>query len=118
MAVREWLPATARSAAIDHKLKAGEPLFRLGDKTWAYVRSLQAAFAWRGLIARDAKLCCMLPGPAKRSLRLRYFLPQYHCDAIANTDAIVRIYPKREVLAAFEKTRKLLGLSLKRLLSK
>ena len=33
MAVKDWLPPGARSAAIDHKLKAGEPLFRLGDKT-------------------------------------------------------------------------------------
>jgi len=31
--VREWLPAAARSGAIDHSLKAGEPLFWLGDKT-------------------------------------------------------------------------------------
>ena len=33
MAVKEWLPATARLAAIDHKLKVGESLFRLGEKT-------------------------------------------------------------------------------------
>jgi len=33
MTVREWVPAGARSAAIDQKLKAGEPLFRLVDKT-------------------------------------------------------------------------------------
>lgn len=31
--VEDWLPATARVAAIDHNLKAGEPLFRIGDKT-------------------------------------------------------------------------------------
>ena len=34
MAVKDWLPAGARSAAIDHKLKAGEPLFRLGNRTY------------------------------------------------------------------------------------
>ena len=33
MAVKDWLPAEAPSAVIDHKLKAGESLFRLGDKT-------------------------------------------------------------------------------------
>ena len=34
------------------------------------------------------------------------FSPQYHCDAIANTDATVRVYPKREVLAVFEENPK------------
>jgi CRP-like cAMP-binding protein len=66
---------------------------------------LPAVFVWRGSTALDMKLCCTLPARAKRSLRLQYS-PQYHCDAIANTDAIVRIYPKREVLAAFGKNPK------------
>jgi len=29
------------------------------------------------------------------------FSPHYHCDAIASTDAVVRVYRKTEVLAAF-----------------
>jgi len=33
MPVEDWLPAVARVAAIDRKLKAGMALFRLGDKT-------------------------------------------------------------------------------------
>ena len=73
MAVKDWLPAEAPSAVIDHKLKAGESLFRLETKPWAYVKSSQAVFAWLGLIALDAKLSYMWLGRAKRSLRLRYF---------------------------------------------
>ncbi len=33
MTAKDWLPATVRAAAIDRKLKSGEALFRLGDKT-------------------------------------------------------------------------------------
>ena len=40
--------------------------------------------------------------PAEASL----FSPSYHCDAIASSDALVRIYPKVAVLAAFEQDRK------------
>ena len=29
------------------------------------------------------------------------FSPRYHCDAVASTDASVRVYPKAAVLAAF-----------------
>jgi CRP/FNR family transcriptional regulator, dissimilatory nitrate respiration regulator len=35
------------------------------------------------------------------------FSNAYHCDAIASTDAVVRIYPKPAVLAAFERNPKL-----------
>jgi CRP/FNR family transcriptional regulator, dissimilatory nitrate respiration regulator len=36
------------------------------------------------------------------------FSGQYHCDAVANTDATVRVYPKRQVISAFEKDPKAL----------
>ena len=106
MAAREWLPATARLAAIDHKLKAGEPLFRLGDKTLG----LCEVVAGRVRLARVDRSGCEIvlhvAGPGETLAEASLYSPQYHCDAIANTDAIVRIYPKREVLAAFEENPK------------
>ena len=41
-------------------------------------------------------------GPGETLAEASLFSPQYHCDAIASTDATVRIYPKRDVLAAFD----------------
>ena len=32
MPVKDWLPANVRAPAVDHKLKSGETLFRLGNK--------------------------------------------------------------------------------------
>jgi CRP-like cAMP-binding protein len=34
------------------------------------------------------------------------FSPSYHCDAIATTDAVVRLYPKAAVLAEFDRNPK------------
>ena len=118
MAAREWLPATARSAAIDHKLKAGEPLFRMGDKTLGLCEVVAGRVRLARVDRSGHEIVLHVAGPGETLAEASLFSPQYHCDAIANTDAIVRIYPKREILAAFKKTRKLLGLSLKRLLSK
>jgi CRP-like cAMP-binding protein len=105
MAAREWLPATARLAAIDHKLKAGEPLFRLGDKTLGLcevvgrVRLVRVDRSGREIVLHVA-------GPGETLAEASLFSPQYHCDAIVNTDAIVRIYPKRDIPAAFEENPK------------
>jgi len=44
-------------------------------------------------------------GPGETLAEASLFSAQYHCDAIAITNATVRIYPKREVLAAFEKDK-------------
>jgi CRP/FNR family transcriptional regulator, dissimilatory nitrate respiration regulator len=45
-------------------------------------------------------------GPGETLAEASLFSPSYHCDAIATTDAIVRIYPKAAVLAAFGKEPK------------
>ena len=33
MRQEDWIPGEARAAAVERKLRAGEALFRLGDKT-------------------------------------------------------------------------------------
>jgi CRP-like cAMP-binding protein len=47
-----------------------------------------------------------IAGPGYTIAEASLFSPAYHCDAIANTNAVVRVYPKAAVLAAFEKDRK------------
>ena len=106
MAAREWLPATVRLAAIDHKLKAGEPLFRAGDRTLG----LWEVTAGRVRLARvdraGHEIVLHVAGPGETLAEASLYSPQYHCDAIANTDAIVRLYPKRDMLTAFEENPK------------
>ena len=103
---KDWLPAAVRAAAIDRKLKAGEALFRLGDKT----AGLCEVIAGRVRLARvdraGHEIVLHVAGPGETLAEASLFSPSYHCDAIASTDALVRIYPKVAVLAAFEQDRK------------
>ena len=106
MAVREWLPAGPRSAAIDHKLKAGEALFRLGDKTVGLFEVITGRVRLARVDSSGREIVLHVAGPGETLAEASLFSPHYHCDAIANTNAIVRLYPKREVLAAFEESPK------------
>ena len=101
MPVKDWLPTTVRAAAIDRKLKSGETLFRLGDKT----AGLYEVIAGRVRLARvdrsGHEIVLHVAGPGETLAEASLFSPDYHCDAIASSDALVRLYPKQAVLAAF-----------------
>jgi CRP/FNR family transcriptional regulator, dissimilatory nitrate respiration regulator len=106
MAVRDWLPAAVRSGALDHKLSAGEPLFRLGDKTLGLCEVITGRVRLARVDRSGREIVLHVAGPGETLAEASLFSPQYHCDAIANTNATVRIYPKREVLTAFDKSPK------------
>jgi CRP-like cAMP-binding protein len=106
MAARQWLPAGVRSAAIDHKMKAGDTLFRLGDNTLGLCEVIAGRVRLARVDHAGREIVLHVAGPGETLAEASLFSPQYHCDAIANTDAIVRVYPKREVLAAFEMNSK------------
>jgi CRP-like cAMP-binding protein len=106
MPVKDWLPAGVRSAAVDRKLKSGEPLFHLGDKT----AGLYEVLAGRVRLARvdrsGREIILYVAGAGETIAEASLFSPAYHCDAIAGSDAVVRVYPKAAVLAAFAKDPK------------
>jgi CRP/FNR family transcriptional regulator, dissimilatory nitrate respiration regulator len=106
MPVKDWLPDAVRAAAVDRKLKAGEALFRLGDKT----AGLCEVVSGRVRLARVDRLghetILHVAGPGETLAEASLFSVTYHCDAVASTSATVRIYPKRAVLAAFDKDPK------------
>ena len=102
MAVTDWLPAAARSAALDRKLSAGEPLFRLGDRTFGLCEVITGRVRLARVDRSGREIVLHIAGPGETLAEASLFSPQYHCDAIASTDATVRIYPKRDVLAAFD----------------
>ena len=105
MPVEDWLPAAVRRAGVDRTLKSGEALFRLGDKT----AGLCEVVAGRVRLARvdraGREIVLHVAGPGETIAEASLFASRYHCDAIASTDAIVRIYPKTAVLAAFAQDR-------------
>ena len=105
MPVEDWLPAAVRRAGVDRTLKSGEALFRLGDKT----AGLCEVVAGRVRLARvdraGREIVLHVAGPGATIAEASLFASRYHCDAIASTDAVVRIYPKTAVLAAFAQDR-------------
>lgn len=101
MAVQDWLPAAVRAAAADRKLKAGEALFRLGDKSVGLCEVISGRVRLARVDRAGQEIVLHVAGAGETIAEASLFSPHYHCDAIANTGAVVRVYPKRAVLAAF-----------------
>jgi CRP-like cAMP-binding protein len=106
MPVKNWLPAPVRAAAIDRKLKSGEALFRLGDKTAGLCEIVAGRVRLARVDRSGHEIVLHVAGPGETIAEASLFSPTYHCDAIASTNATVRVYPKREVLAAFDRDPK------------
>jgi CRP/FNR family transcriptional regulator, dissimilatory nitrate respiration regulator len=106
MPVKDWLPVAVRAMAMDRKLKAGEPLFRLGDKTTGLCEVLAGRVRLARVDRSGHEIVLYIAGPGETLAEASLFSSQYHCDAIASTNATVRVYPKRDVLAAFDRDPK------------
>lgn len=106
MPVKNWLPAPVRAAAIDRKLKSGEALFRLGDKTTGLCEIVAGRVRLARVDRSGHEIVLHVASPGETIAEASLFSPTYHCDAIASTNATVRVYPKREVLAAFDRDPK------------
>jgi CRP-like cAMP-binding protein len=106
MPVKDWLPAAVRAAAIDRKLKPGETLFRLGDKTAGLFEVIVGRVRLARVDRAGHEIVLHVAGPGETLAEASLFSADYHCDAIASTDAVVRIYPKAAVLAGFTKEPK------------
>src|ERR1700757_4811805 len=104
--VDNWLPATVRAVAVDRELTTGEALFRCGGKTEGLLKVIAGRVRLTRVDRSGREVVLHVAGPGETLAEASLFSEQYHCDAIANTNAIVRVYPKREVLAAFEENPK------------
>lgn len=106
MSANDWIPAAVRGVATERTLRAGEVLFRIGGKTIG----LYEVIAGRVRLARvdrsGHEIVLHVAGPGETLAEASLFSAQYHCDAIASTKAIVRLYPKQQLLEAFGKDPK------------
>jgi CRP-like cAMP-binding protein len=106
MSVDNWLPLTVRALANERGLKAGEALFRRGAKTEGLFEVVAGRVRLMRVDRSGREVVLHVAGPGETLAEASLFSAQYHCDAIASTNAIVRVYPKREVLNAFEENPK------------
>ena len=98
-----WLPRTVRIVGVEHALKAGEVLFRAEQRTVGLYEVVTGKLRLVRVdrAGREALLHVAVAGETFAEASL--FASAYHCDAIATTNAVVRLYPKAIVLAEFER---------------
>jgi CRP-like cAMP-binding protein len=106
MPQQDWLPPAVRAAASERRLKAGAALFRLGDKTFGLCEVVTGRVRLARVDRAGHEIVLHAAGPGDVMAEASLFSPHYHCDAIASTDAVVRIYPKAAVLSAFAREPK------------
>ena len=106
MSAIDWLPAAVRAAAIERTLKAGQTLFRRGNRTSGLYEIVEGKVRLVRVnrAGREAVLHVATAGDTMAEASL--FSASYHCDAIATTDAVVRLYPKATILAEFDRNPK------------
>lgn len=109
MSERDWLPAAVRAAGFERALEAGQSLFHQGSRTAGLyeVVSGKVRLARIDRSGREAVLFSATAGDTIAEASL--FSPTYHCDAIATTRAVVRLYPKAALLAEFQRSPKVAG---------
>jgi CRP-like cAMP-binding protein len=108
MPANDWLPPSVRAAASERKLKAGAALFRLGDKTFGLCEVVAGRVRLARVDRAGHEVVLHVAGPGDIIAEASLFSPHYHCDAVASSDAVVRIYPKPAMLAAFARDPKAL----------
>lgn len=102
----DWLSANVRAAGIERSLERGQVLFRSGQRTVGLyeivsgrIRLVRFDRSGRESILHRAEAGDTI---AEASL----FSSTYKCDAIAATEARVRLYPKAVILAEFDRKPK------------
>jgi CRP-like cAMP-binding protein len=100
MSALAGLPTRLREKSRVTELSPGERLFRQGDKAyaifeieWGRLRLVRHTIDSRRIVLHTARAGELFAEAA-------LFSSIYHCDAVADTDARVLVYPKRNLLAA------------------
>ncbi len=101
MPTTDWLPVAVRVQARERRLKAGESLFRLGDRSIGLVEVVAGRVRLARVDRSGREIVLYVAAPGDTIAEASLFSPRYHCDAIASTEATVRIYPKPALLSAF-----------------
>jgi len=106
MATANWLPAAVRAVGVERRLKAGQTLFRLGNRTAGLYEIVRGKVRLARVDASGREAILYVAAAGDTIAEASLFSPTYHCDAIATGDALVRLYPKAALLAAFARDPK------------
>jgi CRP-like cAMP-binding protein len=107
MSTADWLSPRVRAAAVERRLRAGQTLFRAGSRSNGFFEVV-AGTVRLIRVDRNGREAVLQTASAPDTLaEASLFSPAYHCDAIAATDAIVRLFPKQVMLADLQRDPKL-----------
>ena len=95
------IPAALKDFGRERKLVAGEHLFKMGNTPVGIyeVVSGRVRLSRTGTAGEDITLYVAGPGDILAEASL--FSKLYHCDAVALSDATVRLYPKAKLIDEF-----------------
>ena len=106
MAIESWIPPSVRKASIERTLQAGQTLFRMGSRTRGLYELVNGNVRLVRVDSTGREAVLFVASPGDTLAEASLFSARYHCDAIASTSAIVRLYPKLAILAEFERDPK------------
>jgi CRP-like cAMP-binding protein len=79
MSGKDWLPAALLAAAVDRKLKAGEALFRLGDKTGGLCEIVSGRVRLARVDRSGHEIVLHVATPGETLAEASLFSANYHC---------------------------------------
>jgi len=106
MTATDWISAPVRAAAVEHHLKAGQALFHAGSKSNGFYEVVSGTVRLVRFDRSGREAVLQVAGAGDCLAEASLFSPTYHCDAIAATEVVVRLYPKVVLLAQLERDPK------------
>ena len=107
MSPTDWLSSSVRSAAAEQKLKPGQTLFHAGNKSTGFYEVVSGTVRLVRVDRSGKEAVLQVASAGETVAEASLFSSTYHCDAIATTDAVVRLYPKTTVLAELQSDPKM-----------
>jgi CRP/FNR family transcriptional regulator, dissimilatory nitrate respiration regulator len=104
MSTHEWIPAAVRKAGVEHRVSARQALFHRGDRVTSLYEVVEGRFRLVRLSQDGSEIILYTAVAGETIAEASLFSDKYHCDAIAVTDAVVRLYPKAAMLAQFQRS--------------
>lgn len=92
----------------DRRLKAGQTLFRAGQKTVGLYEVVDGKVRLVRVDRNGTEAILQLASAGDTLAEASLFSSTYHCDAVATTEAIVRLFPKAILLSELKRDPELL----------
>lgn len=101
--MKHWQAAAIKTPGRERRLAAGENLFLLGDRAAGFYEVVEGRVRLLRVDAGGHEVTLHVATAGDLIAEASLFSPVYHCDAVAMTDAVVRLYPKSAMLAEFRR---------------